>query len=464
MDVIRQRYFAPAAMLPEGWARDVMLEVDAAGMITGVTPDFSGERSRDAITLDGALLPGMPNVHSHAFQRAMAGTTERAGPRSDNFWTWREQMYRFLDVLTPDDIEAIASFLYVEMLESGYTSVAEFHYLHHAPDGSAYVDRAETARRIATSAEISGIGLTLLPVLYQHSGFDRQGPSRGQRRFVHDIDSYARLVSDCASAFPPRVRLGIAPHSLRAVGAAGMKELESLAQSLPADAPWHIHAAEQEQEVLDCLQATGERPVQWLLNHAGVDARWCIVHATHMTGAESAALALSGAVAGVCPSTEADLGDGLFDAEGFLGNHGLIGLGGDSHVAVDPFFELALFEYGQRLTQRRRNLSAVPTGASTGESLYRRALTGGARALAQPVGALAPGYRADGIVLDPDDASLCGRKAEDLLDAAIFSPRHRPVKDVMVAGRWQVKDGRHVHHAEIKARYRAVIARVLGGR
>lgn len=458
------RYLAAHALLPDGWATDVLIDVNASGVVTKVTPGATAAVDRSVVRLRDPILPGMPNVHSHAFQRAMAGTTERAGPAGDNFWSWREQMYRFLDVLTPDDVEAIAAYLYVEMLEAGYTSVAEFHYLHHAPDGAPYSDPAEMSWRIVAAATSAGIGMTLLPVLYQHSGFDRAGPVRGQRRFVHPFDAYAALIDSCASHLPEGMRLGIAPHSLRAVGAAEFGALKEIARALPADTPWHVHAAEQEQEVADALAATGERPIEWLLNHAGLNQHWCVVHATHMTPAESAGLARSGAVAGLCPSTEADLGDGLFDAAGFLKHEGMIGLGGDSHVAVDPFLELRLFEYGQRLTQRRRNLSEVKTGSSVGCELYRRALLGGARALAQPVGALAAGLRADWIALDATDPSLCGRPPEHLLDAAIFAPRQRPVKDVVVAGRWLVKEGRHHAREPITTRYRAVITRLLGGK
>jgi formimidoylglutamate deiminase len=461
---VKNRYLASDAMLPDGWAKDVLIEVDAAGMISAVKGGATTAERAGAIAIENPVIPGMPNVHSHAFQRAMAGTTERAGPAGDNFWSWREQMYRFLDVLTPEDVETIATYLYVEMLEAGYTSVAEFHYLHHAPDGQRYADPAEMARRIVSAAEAAGIGLTLLPVLYQHSGFDRNGPVRGQRRFVHRIDDYAALIASCRKDLPEGMRLGIAPHSLRAVGPAEFADLLAIARTLPDDAPWHVHAAEQEQEVADCVAATGERPVQWLLNHANLNRHWCVVHATHMTSLESAGLAASGAVAGLCPSTEADLGDGLFDAEGFLKHDGFIGLGGDSHVAVDPFFELRLFEYGQRLTKLRRNLSEVKTGASVGDELYRRALVGGARAVAQPTGGLTAGARADWLVLDRDDPSLCGRPVDTLLDAAIFAPRSRPIKDVMAAGRLLVCDG--VHHAReaAESRYRVVIQRLLGSR
>jgi formimidoylglutamate deiminase len=460
---VMARYFASDAMLPAGWAKNVLIDVDAAGMISAVNVHASLAERADAIAIGNPIIPGMPNVHSHAFQRAMAGTTERAGPAGDNFWSWREQMYRFLDMLTPDDVETIATHLYIEMLEAGYTCVAEFHYLHHAPDGQNYADPAEMMRRIVRAAEAAGIGLTLLPVLYQHSGFDRKGPVRGQRRFVHQIGDYAALMETCLKDLPDGMRLGIAPHSLRAVAAAEFADLLAIGATLPAGAPWHVHAAEQEQEVADCLVATGERPVQWLLNHADLDRHWCVIHATHMTSAESAGLAASGAVAGLCPSTEADLGDGLFDAEGFFKHDGLMGLGGDSHVAVDPFFELRLFEYGQRLTKRRRNLSEVKTGASVGDELYRRALSGGGRAVAQPVGMLATGARADWLVLDRNDPSLCGRSTDALLDAAIFAPRARPVKDVVVAGQWLVRDGVHSARELAQSRYRAVIQRLLAG-
>jgi formimidoylglutamate deiminase len=460
-----RRFSASEALLPGGWASDVLIEVDLAGTIARVSPNASAEISAEACVerLPGPVLPGMPNLHSHAFQRAMAGTTERSGPSGDSFWAWREQMYRFLDVLEPEDVEAIATMLFIEMLEAGYTSVAEFHYLHHDPRGQAYSDRAEMALRIANAAAASGIGLTLLPVMYRQAGFGRRPASAAQRRFTNEPDAFVRLVDDLATRLPPGMRVGVAPHSLRAVDPDDLLRLRSQLAHLEADTPWHIHAAEQTQEVAECVDATGLRPVQWLLERLSLDAHWCVVHATHMTSAETIGLARSGAVAGLCPSTEADLGDGFFDAQRFLSAGGVFGLGGDSHVGIDPFGELRLFEYGQRLLRQRRNLLGDEVGRSVGGTLYRRALEGGARALAQPVGKIAVGQFADLVVLDAEGSALYFRHGDDLLDSAIFGPAQKLVQAVMVRGHWRVRDGVHAARGEAQMRYRRVIERVFAG-
>ena len=451
-------YLAPSALLPSGWADEVVIEVDASGTISGVRP--APEESSSAVRLRGPVLPGMPNLHSHAFQRAMAGSTERSGPAGDSFWSWREQMYHFLDVLQPEHVEAIAALLYSEMLEGGYTSVAEFHYLHRDPAGKPYADIAEMGQRILNAASATGIGMTLLPVMYQFGGFAEQAPNPGQRRFLSDLDQFIELVELLRGRMPKPMRLGIAPHSLRAVSGDDLKRLKIQLGHLPADTPWHIHAAEQQQEVQQCVDATGMRPVQWLLEEIGIDQHWCVVHATHMTSDETFALARSGAVAGLCPSTEADLGDGLFDAQRFLAAQGVFGIGGDSHVSTEPWLELQLFEYGQRLFRQRRNLLGGEVGQSVGAALFKRALEGGARALAQPVGRIAIGARADLVVLDQEQPSLYDRHGDHLLDAAIFAPHRGVVRDVMVQGKWCVTDGRHIERDRIEARYRAVMKQV----
>lgn len=450
-----QAYLAPLALLPAGWARDVRIEVGATGMVVGLELSAA---ARGAERLRGPLLPGMPNLHSHAFQRAMAGLTQKGGPAHDSFWSWREQMYRFLERIGPDELEAIAAQLYVEMLEAGYTSVAEFHYLHHDPQGRSYADPAEMVWRIVAAAAATGIGLTLLPVFYAHGQFGGEPPSAGQRRFVHTLHDFRELMQRLAGA-AQGFRLGLAPHSLRAVTPEQLRLLLMMAPD-PA-APIHIHAAEQQKEVQDSLRWSGRRPVAWLLENAVPDARWCLVHATHLDGGETVALARSGAVAGLCPSTEADLGDGLFNAAEFLGAGGHIGIGGDSHVGVDPFAELRLFEYGQRLRHERRNVLAAEPGTSLGERLFRAACAGGAQALAQPVGRIEPGARADWIVLNTHDRALIEQDEHSLLDAAIFGPARQPVRDVMVAGSWRVRDGRHERCGVIGERYRAVLRRLL---
>lgn len=455
-----RRYHAPQALLPDGWAGDVLLELDDQGHLAAITP---GAMPGDAERLAGPVIPGMPNLHSHAFQRAMAGLTEKGGPEGDSFWSWREQMYRFLERLTPDDVEVIATRLYIEMLEAGYTSVAEFHYLHHDPSGAHYRNPAEMGERHCAAAVQAGIGLTLLPVLYAHSNFGGAPPTPGQRRFIHTPDSFQRLMESLAGtlARQPLHRLGVAPHSLRAVTPQELREAVSYLDRIDATAPVHIHAAEQQKEVEDSLAWSGLRPVEWLLDQVELGPRWCLVHATHLLPAETEGLAASGTVAGLCPSTEGDLGDGFFDAPRYLAAGGRFGIGGDSHVGVDPFHELRWFEYGQRLRLQKRNVLVKELGASLGGRLYRAALAGGAQALAQPVGALVVGQRADWVVLDTADPALAEQQGDGLLDAAIFGPVRRPVRDVMVGGVWQVRQGRHAQAEISLARYREVLRRLL---
>jgi formimidoylglutamate deiminase len=451
------RLFAADALLPTGWARDVAVTVDADGTITGVETDVAAGA---AVCVKGPLVPGMPNLHSHAFQRALAGRTGRAaaeGSVTDSFWTWRAAMYAFLDRVDPDAFEAIATQAYVEMVKAGYTAVAEFHYVHHDARGWAYANPAELAERVVAAAERAGIALTLLPVFYAHSSFGGAPPAAAQRRFVHTPDSYARLVADLAAGAAARgYMLGVAPHSLRA---ATPDELATIVALAPAAGPIHIHAAEQVQEVADCVAALGCRPVEWLLRHAHVDARWCVVHATHMTVEEKARLAASGAVAGLAPTTEADLGDGVFPARGYVDRGGALGIGSDSNTRIDPFAELRQLEYSQRLFRLERNVLGrgnVPVG----QALWMHAAGGGARAIAQPTGAILRGRRADLLVLDADDPALAAQSAGDVLDAAMFGPCRRPVRDVIVGGRWVVRDGMHPEERTALAAYRATLARL----
>jgi len=455
-----RRFLLRHTLLPDGWHDDVLVTVDAAGNIADVTPDAV---AGDAERLEGAVLPGLPNLHSHAFQRAMAGLAERSGPGPDSFWTWRETMYRFAGRLTPADIEAVAAQLYAEMLQAGYTAVAEFHYLHHQPDGRPYDDAAELSWRVIAAAEAAGIGLTHLPVLYRQGGFGSAAPQERQRRFLHDADSYGRLLRQLAPAFRDRPdrRLGIAPHSLRAVPPGLLRDALGLIDGIDATAPVHIHIAEQTAEVDECLAATGQRPVAWLLSNMTVDQRWCLVHATHLTAGEIAALAQSGAVAGLCPTTEANLGDGLFPAGAYLAAGGRIGIGSDSHISVDAAEELRLLEYGQRLTLRSRNLLAGGPERSTGRALFDAACRGGAQALGRPIGAIAPGHRADFLRLDDDAPVLAARRGDALLDAWIFAGQPvSPISDVWVGGQKVVENGRHVRAGEFAARYRQSLRRL----
>jgi formimidoylglutamate deiminase len=445
--------FAPEALLPAGWARDVRLVIDEGRLVTvtaGATP-----RPGDALLAEAALLPAMPNLHSHTFQRAMAGMTGRASA-GDSFWTWRSLMYRFLAALGPEDVEAIAALAYVEMLEAGFAAVAEFHYLHHAPDGTPYDDPAELSHRIAAAAAQAGIGLTLLPVLYSHGGAGGAALDAGQRRFGTDLDGFLRLRKAAAAHLPKDAVLGAAPHSLRATTP---DQLMALVAALP-EGPLHIHAAEQTAEVEAIEAWLGARPVAFLLDRIGADARWCLIHATQMTATETAALARSGAVAGLCPITEADLGDGIFDGVAYRGAGGSLGIGSDSNVRITVAGELALLEYGQRLRDRARNRLAPP-GASVGAALHAAALAGGARALARPCGALAPGARADLVALDRSDPALAPLSLEQLLDGWIFAAGTRVVREVWSAGRHVVKGGRHVARDAVAARYRATMKTVL---
>jgi len=443
--------FAADALTPDGWRRDVRVDVDPRGAIVAVQP---GAAAGAAERVGGALIPGMPNLHSHAFQRAIAGRTGSAGAEGDSFWTWRAAMYAFLDRVDADAFAAIAAQAYVEMLKAGYTRVAEFHYVHHDPQGKPYADPAELAHRIVDAARATGIALTLLPVFYAHAGFGGVPPAAGQRRFVHSLASYSRVVEALASdAARGAWNLGVAPHSLRAVTP---EELAAIVALAPR-APIHIHAAEQEREVAECVAWSGARPIAWLLDHAHVDARWCVVHATHMTAEETRGLAASDAVAGLAPTTEADLGDGTFAARPWLDAGGAFGVGSDSNTIIDPYAELRQLEWSQRLAHSSRNVLAI-ADAPVGRSLYAAAARGGAKAAGVAAGAIAPGCRADLVVLDTADPALAEQGIDTMLDAAIFGPCRRPVRDVMVGGRWFVRDGHHADESAVLARYRKTMA------
>lgn len=445
--------FARHALLPDGWAENVAVETGPDGLIAAVragAPDPGGAPR--------ILLPAASNLHSHTFQRAMAGRAERRGPEADSFWTWRALMYRFLEQLTPDDVEAIAALAFIEMQEAGFAAVAEFHYLHHAPGGAAYADPAEMAARICAAAAATGIGLTLLPVFYAFGGAGARPLAGGQLRFGCDLDRFARLheASRAAvAALPADARIGVAPHSLRATTP---ETLAALVAAHPAG-PLHIHAAEQPAEVADVEAWLGARPVAWLLDAAPVDARWCLIHATHMTPAETAALARSGAVAGLCPITEANLGDGLFDGPRFLAAGGRLGIGTDSNVRIDLAEELRLHEYGQRLRDGTRNALLAAPGSS-GEALYARALAGGAQALDRPSGAIRPGAVADLVALDADHVAFAGLAPDQFLDAWIFAAGPGALRELWSAGRLAVRDGRHVARDALEPRARAVLRRL----
>jgi formimidoylglutamate deiminase len=444
-----------SALLPSGWADDVQVVV-TGGIITRVTSGAAPQAGEERHQL---AIPGIASLHSHAFQRGMAGLAEMRGDTSDTFWTWRETMYRFALDMTPEHTEAVATLLYVEMLEQGFTRVGEFHYLHHDRDGTPYANPAEMATRIVRAAGATGIGLTLLPSFYAHSGFGGAAPHAGQRRFICSVDQFAKLISatEIAVRGLPGANIGIAPHSLRAVTPDELAAIEPLA----GGGPIHIHAAEQVREVEDCIAWSGLRPVEWLLEHAPVDERWCLIHATHSIAGEIAALADSGAVAGLCPITEASLGDGIFPAREFLEAGGRFGVGTDSNVLIGVADELRQLEYGQRLKHRERNVLSDEAGVSTGRALFDMALAGGAQALAQPAAGIQAGARADIVTLDTDHPSLAGRRGDAVLDGWIFAARGDVVDCVWAGGNKIVEGGRHRFRRRARENFNAAVRRLV---
>jgi len=450
-------FFAERALLPNGWANDVRLEVDAEGVLTDVQADSHAD---GAERLGGPLLPGMPNLHSHAFQRAMAGLAEVAGNPNDSFWTWRDLMYRLVGKISPDQLGVIARQLYIEMLKAGYTSVAEFHYVHHDIDGAPYANPAELALRISQAASDAGIGLTLLPVLYSHSGFGGQAPNDGQRRFINSTENYLKLQSRLQPilAGQPSQALGLCFHSLRAVTPG---QIHDVLAASDRDCPVHIHIAEQQKEVDDCLSWSGARPLQWLYENAEVDQRWCLVHATHASPQEVSLMAKSRAIAGLCLTTEANLGDGIFPAVDFLAQGGRMGIGSDSHVSLSVVEELRWLEYGQRLRDQRRNRLYRTDQPMVGRTLFDAALQGGAQALGQPIGTFEVGKRADWLVLDGNDPYLATASGDGILNRWLFAGGDRQVRDVMVGGKWVVRNGRHGGEEESARAFTRVLRELL---
>lgn len=443
------------ALLAEGWARDVRITIRDGyifQIVRNVPPNV-------ADTVCGIALPGLCNVHSHAFQRGMAGLAERVGPSHDDFWTWREVMYQFLDRLTPNDIEAISAMAFAEMLEAGFTRVGEFHYMHKDERGAAYGNTGELMDSIIAAAQSAGIALTLLPVFYAHGGFGGAPPTHRQRRFITSVEEFGKLVDYARTATQrlPASRTGIAPHSLRAVTP------EELAAILPLarNDPIHIHVAEQIREVSDCVGWSGRRPVRWLLNHAPVDDRWCLIHATHLDSDEVKGLAQSNAVAGLCPLTEANLGDGIFPAKQYLRDGGRIGIGTDSNIAINAAQELRMIEYTQRLNSKARNVLGEEEGASVGKALFAAALAGGAQALGASSPTLTVGAPADIVVLDAAHPSLVGRHGDTILDSLVFANTKCLIRSVWVHGELAVNDGYHLRRFAIVARYRKAIERLL---
>lgn len=448
------KIFAEKALLPEGWVKNVLVSISENGSIAAVE---QGQAPADERV--GILLPAPVNLHSHAFQRAMAGMSERRGEgERDSFWTWRQIMFRFLDALDPDDIEAIAAFVQMEMLEAGYAAVGEFHYLHHQPGGTPYDHLAELSVRIIAAASETGIGLTHLPVLYQYGGVDQRALGAGQIRFGNDPDRFARLHEQAADALKTLdgdAVLGVAPHSLRAVS----EEALAGAVQLAGTRPLHMHLAEQVGEVEELLGARGQRPVAWLLDNHDVSSNWCLIHCTQMLPEETLALARTGAVAGLCPITESSLGDGIFDGVRYLQARGRFGVGSDSNIRISLSEELRTLEYSQRLRDKSRAAVATPH-KSTGRVLFDGAVSGGARAAGRNAGKIAQGCFADLLALDATAIDLEGREGDEILDAYIFAGDDRMVRDVWSAGRHVVRDGKHVKGDAIRAAYRAAMKRL----
>ncbi len=461
------RYWAPAAWIAGGWQRDVVLEVDAGGHWSHVAAGVPAPH--DAETLAGPVLPGLVDAHSHAFQRAFAGLAERRDGADDDFWSWRDRMYKVANAVTPESLRAIAAHLYVELLRGGYTQVCEFHYLQHRPDGTPYDDPLALSMALADAAADAGIGLTLLPVLYERAGFTAPALRPDQRRFhagADDVwrrsqDFTARVAAAGRASLVP-LNAGLAIHSVRAAAAESIGRLRQLAHGF--DGPIHVHVSEQQAELRDCVAATGRTPVAWLAGQGWLDARWQLVHATHVDAGEIAATAASGAGVVICPGTEGNLGDGFTDLPAWLDAGVDLAIGSDSNVTRSWREELRWMEYGQRLRLERRNVCAQPARSQpdTAASLFERARAGGGRAAGHARWGLEAGARADLLVIDPDDASLVGLPQARWLDALVFSSPGRPWRDVMVAGRWALRGHHHAQVARIAAGFARAMAELWG--
>ncbi len=434
------KLFAEKILLSSGWATQQTLTIEQGKIIA-----INSGKQKQAEIAQGIVIPGMVNCHSHAFQRAFAGFSEQGSDGQDSFWTWRQTMYKFLKQISADDAEVIATQLYIEMVKMGYTRVAEFHYLHHDINGESYTPLATMAKAIFNAAKQVGIGLTMLPVLYRFAGFGEQTPNKGQQRFINDITQFNQLVSDCflLSKNYVNTNVGIAPHSLRAVDKVSLQTAVEHVRKLDAKAPIHIHISEQQQEVNDCLAHYGKRPVQWLLDNMPVDPQWCLIHATHIDNNELQGIINTGAVAGICPTTEANLGDGIFPTTEFLQQQGKFAIGSDSHISVNPIEELRWLEYAQRLIRQQRAILANNVQPSVGLNLWQKAAQGGAQSTNSNVGELAVGKQADLIVLDPQQVALFAHGDQHLLDSFIFASQQNQIKDVMINGVWIVKNKSH---------------------
>jgi len=465
------RYHLQSALLPQGFAWGVIADVSDDGFITEVEPAPADGREAPsgAERIDGIVLPGMPNAHSHAFQRAMAGNTEYRLSARDSFWTWRRAMYALANRIDPDDLQILATQLFVEMLKSGYTSVAEFHYLHRQKNGAPYPAVNSLWEAIGNAASIAGIGLTFLPTLYQTSDFGGQPLKAEQARFASDTDAFLRAVENridaerrshgrSGSAGPQRT--GVAFHSLRAVPLDNLRRATLSLREFDADLPLHIHVAEQLLEVEACVRETGRRPIELLLDTGLLTEHWCLVHATHATGAELAGIAAAGATVCVSISTEANLGDGFFDTARFLKAGGRLCVGSDSQSTVSPAEELRWLEYQQRLRKKRRGVLATAAEPHVGTRLWRDAAQHGSQAIGQPAGAIEVGRRADWLVLDAAHPSMVGAAPDSAVDHLLFAGGQAAIRDVMVAGRWVIKDRRHAVEDELRPRFAGLMQRL----
>ncbi len=452
------KIYAPDILLADGWAKNKTLTLQ-----DGIIKNIEDGQLDHAECLAGPVIPAMVNCHSHAFQRAFAGFSEQSSGSRDSFWTWRQTMYQFLGKLTDKDVEIIATQLYIEMLKMGYSRVAEFHYLHNDIGGKRYNKPSQMAHAIFQASQRSGIGLTMLPVLYMYSGFGAQPVHSDQARFVNNIEQFNQLVQECFehSKSLTNTNVGIAPHSLRAVDRDGLEQAIALVRNLDSTAPIHIHIAEQTKEVQDCISHCGKRPVEWLLENIDVDQHWCLIHATHLNEQERQGIVKAKAVAGICPTTEANLGDGIFPADQFLSEEGIMAIGSDSHISVSPFEELRSLEYTQRLILQKRAVLSEQNTPSTGLNLWQRAAKGGAQSTNSNLGELAVGKQADLIVLDPEKVRLFASSSEFLMDSVIFASQSNPVKDVMAKGQWQVKNGEHLHEDDVAQQFSELLARYL---
>jgi len=448
------KLFAEKVLLADGWASEKTLIIEN-GLITAITSGFVEGSER----ADGVVIPGMVNCHSHAFQRAFAGFSEQGSEGQDSFWTWRNIMYKFLGQLTAEHAQTIATQLYIEMLKMGYTRVAEFHYLHHDTEGKNYSQLSEMAEAIFKAAKGTGIGLTMLPVLYRYAGFGELPANDGQKRFINSTAQFNELVSDCfrLSEGYINTNVGIAPHSLRAVDKKSLHSVVNHVRNLDAKAPIHIHIAEQQKEVNDCLEHYGERPVQWLLNNAELDEQWCLIHATHINEQERKGLIASKAIAGICPTTEANLGDGIFPTTEFLVEGGTFAIGSDSHISVNPVEELRWLEYAQRLIKQQRAILASSEQASVGQNLWQKAALGGAQSTNSNTGELAVGKQADLLVLKNKEMKLFAHSEQHLLDSLIFASQQNMVSDVMVNGHWVVRDGEHALEESVAQKFTDIL-------